>query len=703
MARRILIVAAVFALSAISVVVSAEEDKRPGSVNLEKIIVTPSQTDKNRLWAAQDIKVIGEGEIDRVRESRTVDGLFENTAGVDLRRSSLGGNTGNEVSLRGFDESRYLVMLDGRPLNGAGVYGGNYVDWASLSTEDIDRVEVLRGAGSAEYGNTLGGIINIITKKGEEKPKIDIRSSYGSYNTVDAALSQSGRLYTIFYENFSYGYWRTDGYLRNNYNNRNDFSGRLNVILPGGLNAGIGARYTVQERGFVVENRAGSGNYNSTYPDSAEDSGGGPYLQWWGKPGPFGPVRANMYWGDGSYWKDKRGQYDLSLEKDFGDLNIKAQAYMNKDERTEYFYAVDNSSKLVLQRYSEPEDSWGLIVKAIQSVGEHVIRYGFEGAYLGYGGQDILHADSAYFRIQPTPSDGAPDASRRNSAFFQGRWVISPSIDLDMGLRYDHYLSKQPERLEKQGLSPKIALLYRPWKNVKVDAGFGQAYRFPTCPESYWYYAGYQPSDRKTLSPERAIQAEFGASIDFEGKGKAGARGYYYYVYDYIRTIFGYSPSRVVYNIDEVMLSGFEVEGEYSVMRDFAVFANYTYQTTTKHGDILDKSSRLSKNLTELPENKVNAGLRYKCRGLTTEFVMRYVDKRQELTGSALTSDASCFSKLAKFATFGLNFKYKILDRKNLFGTIGLNIENLFDAKYEETDGFPMPGRTINGGMNIQF
>lgn len=674
-------------------------DDEPSAVNLGQILVQ----EKEMTLASQESTVIPQRRIERAQESRTADGLFENTAGIDLQRKSLGGNTGSEVILRGFDESRYLVLLDGRPLNGAGVYGGNYVDWASLSTDDIEKVVVTRGTESAEYGNSLGGIINIKTKRGTEKPRINIRSSYGSYNTTDAAVSLSGSFSKFVNASFTYGYWRTDGYLRNNFNNRNNFSGKVGLVLPGDLTIDVGARYTVQERGFVVENREGAAYFNAFLPESSEDIGAGPFLQYWGAPGPFGPVRPKMYWGDGSYWKDRRGQYDISLEKQFEDLNIKATMYMNKEERKEYYYAIDNSSKLVLMRYSEPEDSWGWFVKAVQTVGKHIIKYGFEGKYLGYGGIEIPYTDAAYFRILPTPSEGSPQASDLNSAYVQGFWAVSPQIDINVGLRYDSYISRQATYQYEEGLSPKIGIVCKPWKDVRVFGSFGQAYRFPTCPEAYWYFAGYQPPDRKTLTPERAIQGEFGLSKDFANKAKVEARGYYYYVYDYIRTIFGYRPSRVVYNIDEVMLSGFEIEAEYPILKDLNAFANYSFQVTTKKGDILDSTSALSDSLAELPENKMNAGIRHSWLGLTTEFVMRYVSKRHELTGSALGSDASDLSALNRFATFDLNFRYKILKGKKYSGTVQFNIENLFGARYEETSGFPMPGRTLTGGMNIKF
>lgn len=682
-----------------AVKISFAEDDKLSLVDLGSIFVS----EEDWTYGASGVSIIGKKDIKQVRDSRTVDGLFENTAGVDLRRQSYGGNTGNIVYLRGFDSSRYVVMIDGRPLTGVGVYGGNYVDWASLSTDDIEKVEIIRGTESAEYGNTLGGTINIVTRQGTDKTKMDIRSSCGTFGAVDAAVSQSGNLGKLFYEGLSYGFWTTKGYLRNNFNSRNNFDAKLNLILPWDFNVGIGARYTEQDRGFVVENHEGSTNFNSTYPESAEDSGGGPNVQWWGKPGPGGAVRPQYYWGDGSYWNDKRGQYDLTLKKTFDTLDFTAQTYTNREERTEYYYAIDNSSKLVFQRYSEPEESWGLLLKIAQSVGKHIIKYGYELYNIGYGRQDIQYKDSSYFRTQPTSSDGSDSASRRNAAYVQGTLVVSPSVDVDAGIRYDYYTSHYPSSVVNQGLGPRIGLTYRPWPDVEVTGSLGQAYRFPTQPETYWYYGGYQPANRKALSPERAIQTDLGIAKKFGDKAKIGVRGYYYYVYNYIRTIFGYTPSRVVYNIDRVMLAGFETETEYALSKEVTAFANYTYETSTKQGDILDANSGISSNLTELPANKVNAGLRYICRAFTGEFVMRFVSDRQDLTGSSVVAGATNFSDLSQFVTFDINMKYKIFDNKNYSGNIGLNIGNIFNARYEETAGFPMPGTTVTGGIDVQF
>ena len=682
---------------------STERVAFAGSASSPVDLGTVVVSEKERPRGVQDIDIIGEEAIDMPRVSRTVDGLFTGTAGMDLKRTSLGGNIGSGVILRGFDESRYRVLLDGRPLNGSGVFGGEYVDWSSLSTDDIERVEVLRGSASAEYGNALGGTINIITKKGKEKNRVGIRSSYGSFNTVDAAVSHSGNLGGRLYDNLSYGYWRTDGYLRNNYVNRNNFSGRVNLVLPDDLNIGLGMIYTLQERGFVVENKKGTSDHKSRYPESDEDVGAGPYVQWFGKPGPFGPVNPSKYWGDGSYWTNKRGQYDVELHKSFDAFDIEARGYVNRQERTEYYYAIDNENKLVLERYSEPERSGGWSTKISMPVGEHNVIYGAEGVYLGYGKQDIKNADSTYFRIQPSSYDPPKKASRQHALFAQGSWHITEALEVDAGIRYDNYWAKPVDVTYEQGISPKAGLKFNVAEDLRLEASFGQAYRFPTSPESYWYFAGYQPSGRKKLVPEKALQGEAGVCKEFGKKGELSVRGYYYDVRDYIRTIFGYRPSRVVCNIDNVKLWGIEVEGQYVLAEGLSVFANYTYQDTKKDGDILDLSSDLSDRLSELPRNKVNAGVKYSVFGVTSEFVMRYVDKRSVITGDLTREGASDLVDLESFATFDLAFSYKFLEKDNVTGTVKFGIENLFEASYEETEGFPMPGRVLTGGVNITF
>jgi outer membrane receptor protein involved in Fe transport len=148
-------------------------------------------------------------------------------------------------------------------------------------------------------------------------------------------------------------------------------------------------------------------------------------------------------------------------------------------------------------------------------------------------------------------------------------------MDLYAGLRYDDYkgdrmvdavtgynANAKPLGFEDRKVDfhegvvqPKLGLVYsfEPWLSVYGRAA--RAARFPDNPAFYWYYAGYQPEldfrtnvTRKDLTYEDAMQYEAGAQYSGLKNFTVSATVYHYRVDDYIRWIFGYAPSRVVYN-----------------------------------------------------------------------------------------------------------------------------------------------------------
>ncbi len=69
-------------------------------------------------------------------------GFMREQSGIDLTRRSLLGVQNSQMRLRGFDESRYQVYINGRTWKGAGVKGGFYVDWSTITLADLERLEV---------------------------------------------------------------------------------------------------------------------------------------------------------------------------------------------------------------------------------------------------------------------------------------------------------------------------------------------------------------------------------------------------------------------------------------------------------------------------------------------------------------------------------------------------------------------------------
>lgn len=246
-----------------------------------------------------------------------------------------------------------------------------------------------------------------------------------------------------------------------------------------------------------------------------------------------------------------------------------------------------------------------------------------------------------------------------------------------------------------------MELTVHPWTGGHITGRYARARRFPTLPEYYWWYSGYQPVGRKTLTAEKANQweLEVGHRVDewFEIK----ARVYEYQVEDYIRTIFGYRPSRVVYNIDRVDFQGLELEATGTLPWGFTVWANYTFQQTQKHGDVLDNSSMLANELVELPENQCGAGLDYHHEsGLDAGLILRYVGSRYAVRGNQAVPGSCTLQKMGSYVDVDVNLSCPVFrGQQGQECRVFITIQNLRDKHWEEEYGYPMPGRTFMAGI----
>ena len=141
------------------------------------VVVTASKRSQRIEDAPTTVDVIALEEI-RMRNAATLDEVLQNTSGLRVidGQIDLRGSTGFNWSAG----SRVLLMVDGHPMIN-GDSGG--INWDFIPPEEVERVEVVKGAGSALYGsNAMAGMVNIITRDPSETPKSRIRLSYGVYD-----------------------------------------------------------------------------------------------------------------------------------------------------------------------------------------------------------------------------------------------------------------------------------------------------------------------------------------------------------------------------------------------------------------------------------------------------------------------------------------------------------------------------------------
>lgn len=140
-----------------------------------------------------NVSIITEEVIEKLKP-RNTDELLRYIPGIDVyRRTGFVSGVSN-VSIRGMGggiRGRTLVLVDGVPLNE--IYGQE-VYWNSISPSEIEKIEIISGAGSSLYGSgAMGGVVNIITKKPHLK-KVVSSFDYGNYNTRNFRVTCSEKI-----------------------------------------------------------------------------------------------------------------------------------------------------------------------------------------------------------------------------------------------------------------------------------------------------------------------------------------------------------------------------------------------------------------------------------------------------------------------------------------------------------------------------
>lgn len=189
---------------------SIKDNPESKDTKLEKIVVTASRSDARLEQMPQYTTIISRDDIEK-SPSQTLDQVLKNVPGMNIGGSPYFNNdpTGQSLKMRGLTNAKVLVLLDGIPVHDP-FY--STIQWAKMPLSSIERVEIIRGGGSALWGNlAVAGVVNVITKKpGDDKAEIGI--SYGSFQTKKVDVSKN----VIFSDNLkirvSADYMDTDGY-----------------------------------------------------------------------------------------------------------------------------------------------------------------------------------------------------------------------------------------------------------------------------------------------------------------------------------------------------------------------------------------------------------------------------------------------------------------------------------------------------------
>ena len=175
---------------------------------LPRIVITPTRSEQPINQIASSMTVITASDIAQ-RNQSTVSDVLRTVPGLTLANNGGAGQT-TRLFMRGSNSNHVLVLIDGVRVNDPSDPGEAF-DFANLSTDNIEQIEVLRGPQSTLYGSqAIGGVINIITKKGRGAPKQTAFVEYGRYNSLREGVGSAGEVGKTSYS-FTATHGRTDG------------------------------------------------------------------------------------------------------------------------------------------------------------------------------------------------------------------------------------------------------------------------------------------------------------------------------------------------------------------------------------------------------------------------------------------------------------------------------------------------------------
>lgn len=172
------------------------------------VVVTATRIETPSKEVASSITVITRTDLLRANKSSVLE-ILEGVVGTAAIRSG-GIGAAASIMLRGGNSEHTLVLLDGVEINDP-MNPSRSCDLAHITLDQVERIEILRGPQSTLFGSdALGGVVNIISRTGEGRPKLDFSGSAGSLSTSDHRLGISGSARRVVYS-LGVSYLRSGG------------------------------------------------------------------------------------------------------------------------------------------------------------------------------------------------------------------------------------------------------------------------------------------------------------------------------------------------------------------------------------------------------------------------------------------------------------------------------------------------------------
>jgi vitamin B12 transporter len=640
-------------MAAVASAASAQES--PDTSRLAPVVTTATRVPVPQAAAPAAVTVI-DGDALRARGVTHVADALREIPGVAIAQAgSAGAQTA--LFLRG-GESKYVkVLVDGVPVNEA----GGAFDFGTLTTHNVDRIEVVRGPTSVLYGSdAVTGVVHIFTRRGRGRPRVAAAARAGTYGTYDTEATLAGAAGPATFS-FGVSSFRTAGIYPFNSAYRNDgLSGLVHVTPDARTDARLSVRYLDNRLNFPT---TGSGVPADSNQFRSQD-------------------RLVLGLEVGRFFTP-RIEARLMLASNAADVGGANEPDSPGDSLDFYFTSIGAARR--------------------RSADGHVNAALGRAAWLTVGAQAEEQRETAFTqgRIGVDPSNSSFRESRRNrAAYAQLLLSATDAASATAGARYDH------SETFGDFATYRLAANVRATRTVRLRAAAGTAFREPQFYENFTTAFNVGNPD---LRPERTGSWEVGASYDLARDATLSAS---YFAQRFTNMIdYTFSPpppdSANYYNIARASAAGVELEVHAPILSSLALDATYTRLWTRvldpgfnpSEGALLVRGSRLLRR----PTHSASAALTYQRADRAS------INLRVQRVGDRDDRDYSSFSptpvRLGWYTRIDLGGELRVTHpRAGTPGaTLSLRLENLEDRAYQTVYGFAAPGRSILGGVRLEF
>jgi iron complex outermembrane receptor protein len=672
--RFIVLILGVILLISVNVFAQADTNE----VELGRIVVTPARMPQEEYATGSNVIVIDSKEIADSNAVFIAD-ILKEKAGINV--FDLSTDKTAKVDIRGFADTsvnNILVLVNGRKVNSIDISGP---DWIQIPIKTIDRIEVLRGAGSVLYGdNAVGGVINIITKKGKAGFSGKTNTELGSYRTYQENIELSGGQDKLSYYLFL-KYSDTDGYRTNSDVLTKDWNARVGYKLSENLSFDVitgwheddyGMPGGLNDAGELIENgRRGSVN-KSDYAET-EDK----YVQLLidGKPQiadmDIGKFMVNIFYRnrDAYSWFDY-GAWGATATK----YKIDTQGVNTKYIHNTKFFRRDLDLVVGIDYYDV----------------EHIIRGSGSGIMASTDDLTIYKEELGFYLFS--------DYELFNKlSFNSGVRYQRAKYRFDQIAATTTYETRHPsESVFMSGMKYEYA------EGSNIHFSVQETFRFLATDEWFSTTTGLNTN----LEQQTGLQYEIGVKHNFFDTLLLSMTPYWIDLKNEIYLNPDPAPGQNE-NYDRTRRMGVEFGAELDLLKlirfpnidDLSLYTNYTYQLPKFRGGLYKNN-----DIPMVPRHQANIGFKTRfLKNFNISLTGNYIGSRY-----AINDTKNEASKVKGYLVWDYRISYK-KDPLEIY----LGINNIFNRKYSSyvvkstfsatKDYYPSPERNFVAGCSFKF